>query len=158
MPPVTFDIFEQLGFIHLIVEGDVIEFDGGRRIGERGAMLAGTVMLAAVAIGAGLTRSPFVLAPLVFVMGCTWSIWMLARLTYASEVAPLAWRGRVLSLLGGSNRMGTFVGPFVGGLVAEFAMRPDDRWPAPQWASADGDDRQDGETLNELPDGTRMAR
>jgi MFS family permease len=92
-----------------------------RRIGERGAMLAGTVMLAAVALGAGVTRSPLVLAPLVFVMGCTWSIWMLARLTYASEVAPLAWRGRVLSLLGGSNRMGTFVGPFVGGLVAEFA-------------------------------------
>jgi MFS family permease len=84
-------------------------------------MLAGTVMLAAVALGAGVTRSPLVLAPLVFVMGCTWSIWMLARLTYASEVAPLAWRGRVLSLLGGSNRMGTFVGPFVGGLVAEFA-------------------------------------
>jgi MFS family permease len=92
-----------------------------RRIGERGAMLAGTVTLAAVAIGAGVTRSPVVLALLVFAMGCTWSIWMLARLSYASEVAPLEWRGRVLSLLGGSNRMGTFVGPFVGGLVAEFA-------------------------------------
>ena len=92
-----------------------------RRLGERGAMLAGTAALAAVAVGAGLARSPMLLAPLVFVMGCTWSIWMLARLSYASEAAPLEWRGRVLSLLGGSNRMGTFVGPFVGGLVAEFA-------------------------------------
>jgi MFS family permease len=92
-----------------------------RRIGERGAMLVGTVALTAVALGAGATRSAIVLAPLVFVMGCAWSIWMLARLSYASAAAPLEWRGRALSLLGGSNRMGTFVGPFVGGFVAEFA-------------------------------------
>ena len=46
---------------------------------------------------------------------------LLARLAYASDAAPVEWRGRALSLLGGSNRMGTFVGPFVGGLVAEYA-------------------------------------
>lgn len=84
-------------------------------------MLAGTVALAAVAVGVGATRSLLLLAPLVFVMGCAWSVWLLARLAYASDAAPLEWRGRVLSLLGGSNRMGTFVGPFVGGFVAEFA-------------------------------------
>ncbi len=92
-----------------------------RRVGERGAMLVGTLALAAVAVGASLSPSPVVLAPLVFVMGCAWSIWMLARLSHASEVAPFELRGRVLSLLGGSNRMGTFVGPFVGGFVAEWA-------------------------------------
>jgi MFS family permease len=92
-----------------------------RRLGERGAMLVGTLALAAVAVGASLSPSPLVLAPLVFVMGCAWSIWMLARLSHASEVAPFELRGRVLSLLGGSNRMGTFVGPFVGGFVAEWA-------------------------------------
>jgi MFS family permease len=91
------------------------------RIGERGAMLAGTVALAVVAAGAGATGSLLLLAPLVFVMGCAWSIWLLARLAYASDAAPVEWRGRALSLLGGSNRMGTFVGPFVGGLVAEYA-------------------------------------
>lgn len=91
------------------------------RIGERGAMLAGTIALAVVALGAATSGSLLLLAPLVFVMGCAWSIWLLARLAYASEVAPPAWRGRALSLLGGSNRMGTFVGPFVGGFVAEYA-------------------------------------
>jgi MFS family permease len=91
------------------------------RMGERGAMVVGTGALAAVAIGASLSTSLVVLAPLVFIMGCAWSIWLLARLSYASEVAPIEMRGRVLSLLGGSNRMGTFVGPFVGGFVAESA-------------------------------------
>ncbi len=92
-----------------------------RRVGEPGAMVIGTGALAAVAIGASLSPSLLVLAPLVFIMGCAWSIWLLARLSYATEVAPLEMRGRVLSLLGGSNRMGTFVGPFVGGFVAEYA-------------------------------------
>lgn len=92
-----------------------------RRLGERGAVVVGAVALTIVAAGASASRSVLVLAPLVFVMGCAWSIWLLARLSYATEVAPIALRGRVLSLLGGSNRMGTFVGPFIGGLAAEWA-------------------------------------
>ena len=88
------------------------------RLGERGAMLVGTIALAIVAVGAGLTTSPYVLAPLVFVMGCSWAIWMLARLPYATDSSPIEQRGRVLSLLGGSNRVGNFVGPFVGGFGA----------------------------------------
>ncbi len=88
------------------------------RLGERGAMLVGTIALAVVAVGAGLTSSPYVLAPLVFVMGFSWAIWMLARLSYATDSSPIEQRGRVLSLLGGSNRVGNFVGPFVGGFGA----------------------------------------
>jgi MFS family permease len=45
---------------------------------------------------------------------------MLARLSYATEVAPPELRGRVLSLLGGSNRVGNFVGPLIGGFSAEW--------------------------------------
>lgn len=90
------------------------------RFGERGAMVIGTVALSIVAVGASLSPSPLILAPLVFVMGCAWSIWMLARLSYASEVAPPELRGRVLSLLGGSNRMGNFVGPLIGGFAGEW--------------------------------------
>jgi MFS family permease len=91
------------------------------RIGERGAMVVGTGALAAVAIGVSFSTSPLMLAPLVFVMGCAWSIWLLARLAYTSEVTPFELRGRVLSLLGGSNRLGMFVGPFIGGFIAEQA-------------------------------------
>lgn len=88
------------------------------RFGERTAMALGTVALVLVSIGAALTQSLWVLAGLVFVMGCTWSVWLLARLAYVSEAAPLEQRGRALSLLGGTNRMGNFVGPFLGGVAA----------------------------------------
>jgi MFS family permease len=87
------------------------------RFGERGAMLVGTVALAVVAVGAALSPGPFLFAALMFVMGCAWSIWLLARLSYATDHAPLEHRGRVLSLIGGTNRIGNFVGPFLGGFA-----------------------------------------
>lgn len=88
------------------------------RLGERGAMLVGAILLAVVAVGAGLATAVWMLVPLVFLMGCSWSIWMLARLSYATDVSPPEQRGRVLSLLGGSNRVGNFIGPFCIGAFA----------------------------------------
>jgi MFS family permease len=57
------------------------------------------------------------LIPLVMLMGAAWSIWVLARLAYATEVAPIHHRGRVMSLMGGSTRLGHFLGPLLGGLA-----------------------------------------
>jgi MFS family permease len=87
------------------------------RFGERWAMVLGTAALASVAVGAALSRSLWVFGGLIFVMGCAWSIWLLARLSYVSERAPVEIRGRALSLLGGTNRVGNFAGPVVGGVV-----------------------------------------
>ncbi len=84
------------------------------RFGERGAMLLATILLAVVAVGAALAPNALVLAPLVFLMGCSWAVWLLARLSYATDSSPFDQRGRVLSLLGGANRIGNFVGPFLG--------------------------------------------
>jgi MFS family permease len=82
-----------------------------------------TITLGAIAVGAALTPSLAVYAALVFAMGCAWSVWLLARLSFVTDVAPVAQRGRALSLLGGVNRVGNFVGPFAGGFTAEFAGR-----------------------------------
>jgi MFS family permease len=93
------------------------------RVGERWAMVGATLALAAVAVGAALSPSVAIYAALVFAMGCAWSVWLLARLSFVSDVAPLAQRGRALSLLGGVNRIGNFVGPFAGGFAAEYLGR-----------------------------------
>ncbi len=85
------------------------------RIGERGAMVAATMLLGVVAIGAALSQSVWLYAALVVGMGAAWSIWLLARLSFVTEVAPVEQRGRALSLLGGTNRIGNFIGPFAGG-------------------------------------------
>ena len=87
-------------------------------VGERWAMVVATVLLVVVSAGAAVTQSPAQFAVLMFVMGWSWSIWQLARLTYVSDHAPPEVRGRALSLVGGTNRIGNFVGPFIGGLLA----------------------------------------
>ncbi len=88
------------------------------RFGDRTAMIAGTVALGIVAIGAAMSPSVPVYAALIFLMGATWSIWLLARLTYISELAPVEHRGRALALMGGTNRAGHLVGPIIGGFLA----------------------------------------
>jgi MFS family permease len=91
------------------------------RIGERRAMaLGGVVALAGVA---GLLVAPSlpVLAAAVFVIGFCAAVFGLARHSFMTTRVPLTFRARALSLLGGSFRLGMFVGPFIAaGLLAVF--------------------------------------
>ena len=89
------------------------------KVGERGAMVLATLVLTLVAVGAALSPGVPSFAVLVTLMGASWAVWLLARLSFVTDVAPAAQRGRALSLLGGSNRMGMFVGPFLGGFIAD---------------------------------------
>jgi MFS family permease len=87
--------------------------------GDKGAMVAGTALIGITALGASFSNSPFVLGILVFVMGGGWAFWQLARLAFVSEVAPIDQRGRALSMTGGMNRIGNFIGPVIGGFLGE---------------------------------------
>jgi MFS family permease len=91
------------------------------RWGDKGAMVCGTALIGVTAIGASLSPSPAVLGLLVLIMGIGWSFWQIARLAYVSETAPLEHRGRALSMTGGMNRIGNFIGPAIGGLLGEYA-------------------------------------
>jgi MFS family permease len=87
------------------------------KVGERRAMLIATGALTLIALGIGLGPTLPVYAVLVFLMGGAWSVWALARLAFATEVTPPRHRGRVMSMVGGTMRIGQFVGPLLGGLV-----------------------------------------
>jgi len=83
------------------------------RIGERLTMaIGGAVALAGTA---GLVWAPSlgVLAASVFVIGLSAAAFGLARHSFMTTRVPLAFRARSLSLLGGTFRLGMFVGPFV---------------------------------------------
>ncbi|HEU4918049.1 MAG TPA: MFS transporter [Acidimicrobiia bacterium] len=87
------------------------------RIGERWSMLLATATLGLVAVGIASQPSIAVYSALVFLLGGAWSVWALARLTYATEATPPRQRGRVMSIMGGTMRAGQFIGPLIGGLV-----------------------------------------
>ena len=84
------------------------------RIGERRAMLGSTVVGAVATVGCLTARAVWVLAAATLVTGMAGAVWGLARQAYLSDAVPLHLRARALSTLGGSQRIGMFVGPFLG--------------------------------------------
>ena len=83
------------------------------RIGERFTMvIAGAIAMIAV-VGMVLAPVLAVFAAAVFVLGFCAAAFGLARHAFMTTRVPLAFRARALSLLGGSFRLGIFVGPFV---------------------------------------------
>jgi MFS family permease len=83
------------------------------RFGERRAMVVATGLLVVALIGCVTATSAWVFLLWMFVLGCGWAVWLLTRLT-VSEVMPPHLRGRALATMGGVQRIGTFVGPFLG--------------------------------------------
>lgn len=78
------------------------------------ALLAGLV----AGVGMAFTREPWLLSVFTFLFGASGGGWLLARLSFMTEAAPPALRGRAISLLGGTQRLGGFVGPVSCGWLA----------------------------------------
>lgn len=96
------------------VLGDLPASSLAVRIGDRRAMIvaAGVAMLALL----GCLRAPSVplLGLALVLLGMCNATFYLARQSYLTEVVPTAIRARAMSTLGGSHRIGLFIGPFVG--------------------------------------------
>jgi len=84
------------------------------RFGERPAMLLATGVLAPAVLACILAPSVWVLGVGVTCVGVAGATWGVARQTYVTEVIPYELRARALSTLGGTSRIGGFLGPFVG--------------------------------------------
>ncbi|MEJ3658006.1 MFS transporter [Actinomycetes bacterium KLBMP 9759] len=86
-------------------------------LGDRRAMVvAGSLSIAAM-LGCLLAPSLVLFGACLFVLGACNATFYLARQSYLTEVAPVGLRARAMSMLGGSHRVGLFIGPFVGAAV-----------------------------------------
>ena len=88
------------------------------RIGDKQVMISALLVLAVAAVLLGQTTSLVSVGSLTALFGLGSGAWLLARVVYVSEAAPLAQRGRALAGLGGVQRAGMLVGPVVGGTLA----------------------------------------
>ncbi len=91
------------------------------RFGERITMgVAGIVVLAGL-LGIVFAQSLAFFTAAVFLIGFCAASFALARHSFMTTRVPLTFRARALSLLGGTFRLGMFVGPFISaGLLAIF--------------------------------------
>lgn len=99
------------------------------RIGERFTMVIAGVIAIVAGVAMVFASSPVVLAASVFLLGFCAAAFGLARHAFMTTRVPLDFRARALSLLGGSFRLGVFIGPFVAaGLLQLFGSETAAFW------------------------------
>jgi MFS family permease len=89
------------------------------RFGDRRTLLLGAFAVVAVGIGSGVSQTVWQLAVFTFLYGAGNAVFQIGRLAYITEIAPVHMRGRVIALMGGTNRAATFIGPILGGVLAQ---------------------------------------
>jgi MFS family permease len=95
-----------------------------RRIGRKPAMLIGVSCVALSALAMTWARTLPELVAYRLLAGAGDAMWGLSRHAYIADVTQVRERGRAISIFGGIGRLGTFVGPAVGGaLGAAFGLR-----------------------------------
>jgi MFS family permease len=87
------------------------------RIGDQRSMVVAALLGLAAFAGTALAGRLWVLSASVLVLGAATALFQLARHAYLTEITPVDRRARVMSTLGGVQRLGYFVGPFLGALV-----------------------------------------
>lgn len=89
------------------------------RLGRRRTMLAGCSAVAITCLLVPLLRSFEALVVLQFVAGIGSALWAISRHVFLADSTVPEERGRAISTFGGINRIGTFGGPAIGGIVAD---------------------------------------
>lgn len=98
--------------------------------GERRAMIGAAAFSVVAIVLCIIAHSPWLLGVGTFMIGMATSVFMLARQTYLIEAIPPAMRARALSTLGGTMRIGMFVGPFLAAGVMHFVGMVGAYWVA----------------------------
>ncbi|MFE6736817.1 MFS transporter [Microbacterium sp. NPDC057650] len=95
------------------------------RLGERWTMLVAGLVSMCSAVLMLLSSQLWAFTASVFLMGFCAAAFGLARHAFMTTRVPIAFRARALSLLGGSNRLGVFIGPFVAAVLLGLFGAPD---------------------------------
>jgi len=94
------------------------------RLGEKKAIAVACLWDALWLAIAFLATTLPVLSVAVFAFGLSGSVFGLARQSYITEAIPLKYRARALSSLGGTFRIGGFIGPLIGaGIIAMWNLQ-----------------------------------
>ena len=89
------------------------------RAGGRRVMIAGTAVVTASSFALPFSGLFTFVILYRLIGGFGVALWMVSRFAFIAEAVPLAQRGRAAAMFGGTNRAGMFVGPVIGGVLAE---------------------------------------
>lgn len=87
------------------------------RLGERAVMIYAGIATIGALVLAWFATTPWMLGAEILVMGVATAIFALARHAFMTTFVPYRYRARALSALGGTFRLGMFVGPLLSSLL-----------------------------------------
>ncbi len=90
------------------------------RHGERRSLIGASALSVLALILCLVASHAAILALGVLIMGLATSVFYLARQTYLIEAVPVYMRARAFSTLGGTQRIGMFIGPFAAAALMHF--------------------------------------
>jgi MFS family permease len=90
-----------------------------RRLGQRGAMLLGVGCHVAATVALFWARSIPEVVVYRLISGLGQALYTVSRHAYIAGAVRVSGRGRAIALFGGIARVGRFVGPLVGGVIAQ---------------------------------------
>jgi MFS family permease len=106
------------------VLGDIPASALADRVGDRHAMVIAASVAVCAQLCCLLASSLAMLGIALLLIGSSNSTFYLGRQSYLTDVVPADLRARAMSTLGGSHRIGLFIGPFIGaGAIALFGLR-----------------------------------
>ena len=88
------------------------------RLGHRRAMVLGIGLVALSVVAVALVGSVLQLLAVRLVSGMGGALWNVSRHAYIAGATKRERRGRAISLFGGAARVGAFLGPLLGGVIA----------------------------------------
>ncbi len=95
-----------------------------RKIGGKPVMVLGVGCVALSALALFWAQTIFEVVLYRFIAGIGGALWNISRHAYLAHFTAPYQRGRALSVFGGTNRIGTFAGPAIGGVLgAVYGLR-----------------------------------
>lgn len=88
------------------------------RFGDRAVLLIGLALIVVGTALIALTSAPALLALGAFFSGAGFAAWMLGRQSYIADTCAPDETGRAIAVMAGLQRVGIFIGPGLGGLLA----------------------------------------
>lgn len=89
------------------------------RLGDKPVLLSGLVAMMLSAASFGLSDNHWAMGVAAIVSGMGFSAWMIGRQSYITDSCGIAERGRAIAAMAGTMRIGGFIGPAVGAVLAQ---------------------------------------